>query len=77
MDANLRRKSLIFAKEMEYFAAKVRLSVYFYNFIRPHRSLSKNPDKSQTPRTPALCAGITENVWDIKCAFMIPYVNEN
>jgi hypothetical protein len=42
MNANLRRKSLTFAKKMEYFDAKVALSVYFYNFIRPHSSLSKN-----------------------------------
>jgi IS1 family transposase len=39
IDASLRRKSLTFAKEMEYFAAKVGLPVYFYNFIRPHCSL--------------------------------------
>jgi hypothetical protein len=77
MTANLRRKSLTFAKEVEYFTAKVGLSVYFYNFIRPHCSLSKNPDKTRTPRTPALCAGITDKVWDIKHAFEIPYIDDN
>jgi hypothetical protein len=66
-----------FAKEKEYFAAKVGLCVYFYNFIRPHRSLSKNPDKTRTPRTPALCAGITAKVRDIKCAFEIPCIDDN
>lgn len=77
MDANLRRKSLTFAKETEYFEAKVSLSVYFYNFIRPHSSLSKNPNKTQTPRTPALYAGITDSVWNVKIAFMIPYIDDN
>jgi IS1 family transposase len=77
MDANLRRKSLTFAKEMEYFEAKVSLSVYFYNFIRPHSSLSKNPDKTRTPRTPALCAKITDSVWDVKIAFKVPYMDDN
>lgn len=77
MDANLRRKSLTFAKEMEYFDAKVSLSVYFYNFIKPHGSLSKNPDKTRTPRTPALYARITDKVWDVKFAFKIPYVDDN
>jgi hypothetical protein len=56
MDANLRRKSLTFAKEPEYFDAKISLSVYFYNLIRPHSSLNKNPDKTRMPRTSALCA---------------------
>jgi hypothetical protein len=73
----LRRKSLTFAKEMACFTAKVGLSVYFYNFIRPHRPLSKNPDKTRTPRTPALCAGITDKVWDIKYAFARPYIDDN
>jgi hypothetical protein len=73
MDANLRRKSLTFAKEMEYFGAKVSLSVYFYNFIRPHNTLSK----TRTPRTPALYAKITHCVWDVKFAFMVPYIDDN
>lgn len=77
MDANLRRKSLTFAKEMEYFKAKVGLSVYFYNFIRPHCSLSKNPDKTRTPRTPAFYAGITDRVWDVEFAFKVPYIDDN
>jgi IS1 family transposase len=77
MNANLRRKSLTFAKEKEYFQAKVGLTVYFYNFIRPHNTLSKNPDKTYTSRTPALCAGITDKVWDVKFAFKTPYIDDN
>jgi IS1 family transposase len=77
MNANLRRKSLTFAKKIETFEAKIGLSVYFYNFIKPHGSLSKNPDKTCTPRTPALCAGITDKVWNVKFAFEVPYVDVN
>jgi hypothetical protein len=78
MDANLRRKSLTFAKEMEYIDAKVSLSVYFYNFIRPHSSLGINPDKkTRTPRTPAFCAKITDLVWDVIFAFKMPYIDNN
>jgi hypothetical protein len=62
---------------MEYFKAKVGLSVYFYNFIKPHCSLSKNPDKTRTPRTPAFYAGITDRVWDVEFAFKVPYIDDN
>ncbi|MDR1021808.1 MAG: hypothetical protein LBL94_00800 [Prevotellaceae bacterium] len=41
------------------------------------RSVVENPDKTLTPRTPALCAGITDKVWDIKYAFAIPYIDDN
>jgi hypothetical protein len=74
IDSHLRRKSLTFAKEREYFEAKISLTVYFYNFIRPHCTLSKNSDNTRTPRTPALVAGITNDVWDVKYAFWKPYV---
>jgi hypothetical protein len=62
---------------MEYFEVKAGLTVYFYSFISPHSSLSKNPDKTHTPRTPAFYAGITDKVWDIKFALKIPYINDN
>ncbi|MDR1454380.1 MAG: hypothetical protein LBJ01_01900, partial [Tannerella sp.] len=58
MNGNLRRKSLTFAKDMTFLNAKMNLIVFIYNFIKPHASLSKNPDNSTTLRTPALYAGI-------------------
>ena len=64
MDENLRGESLTFAKEMEYFETKVCLPVYFYNFVRPHCSLSKNPDKTRTPRIPAFYSRITDRVME-------------
>jgi IS1 family transposase len=73
-DSHLRRKSLTFAKEMPHFKAKLNIIVFFYNFIRPHATLSMNPDKTKTPRTPALCAGIIENNWTLDFAFKWPVV---
>jgi len=36
--------------------------------------LSKNPDKSYTPRTPAQAAGIVDCVWTNKFAFERPEI---
>ena len=73
LNSHLRRKSLTFAKEKDFFDAKIALIIYFYNFIRPHWTLSKNADKSYTARTPALCSGITDKVWKIEDSFIKPY----
>ena len=59
MNSHLQRKSIKFAKEMEYFRAKLNIIIMHYNFIKPHGTLSKNPDKSCTPRTP--CFGRRDN----------------
>jgi hypothetical protein len=65
---------LTFSKELEFFEAKVALTVFFYNFIKPHSTLSKNPDKSTTPRTPAMIAGITDKVWKFDYAFNLQFI---
>jgi hypothetical protein len=74
MNGNLRRKSLMFAKDMTFFNAKMNLIVFIYNFIKPHASLSRNPDKSTIPRTPALCAGIIDHNWTVDSAFNVPII---
>ena len=71
-DAHLRRKSLTFAKEMPYFEARIAVIILIYNCIRPHNTLSKNPDKTRTPRTPALVAGLIEKNLTIETAFKTP-----
>jgi len=65
IDAHLRRKSMTFAKSIRYLKAKLYLVVAYYNFGRPHGTLSKNPDRSTTPRTPAMVAGITDHLWSV------------
>ena len=73
-DSHLRRKSLTFAKEMPYFKARLAVIVFVYNCIRPHYTLSKNPDKSYTPRTPALVAKLIERNWTVGSAFKTPII---
>jgi hypothetical protein len=60
-DSHLKRKSQTFAKEIPHLKAKLAVVILMYNCIRPHNTLSKNPDKTYTPRTPALAAKLICN----------------
>lgn len=71
-DAHLQRKTYKFSKDKKLLKAKLAIIILFYNFIRPHSTLSTNPDKSYTPRTPAQAAGIVDSVWSVKFAFERP-----
>jgi IS1 family transposase len=73
-DAHLQRKTYKFSKDIEFLKAKLAIIILFYNFINPHSTLSKNPDKSYTPRTPALVAGIVSCNWTTKIAFERPEI---
>jgi len=66
MDAHLRRKSLTFAKARRFLEAKLALVVAWYNLVRPHTTLSRNPNRTTTPRTPAMAAGIQDHPWTIE-----------
>ena len=74
LDAHLRRKTLTFAKTKEWFEAKMSLCVANYNFIRPHGTLSRNADRTSTPRTPAMQAGVLDRVWEWKDVLARPQV---
>ena len=67
--SHLRRKSLTFAKEKPHFEARLAIIVLFYNCIRAHGTLSKNTDKTRTPRTPALVAKLIEKNWTFEEAY--------
>jgi hypothetical protein len=71
-NAHLRRKSITFAKEMPYFKARLAIIVLFYNCIREHGTLSKNQDKTRTPRTPALVAKLIGKNWTFEAAYKKP-----
>jgi IS1 family transposase len=73
-DSHLRRKSMTFAKEMPYFKARLAIIVLFYNCIREHGTLSKNSDKTHTPRTPALVANLIEKNWTFETAYKKPLI---
>jgi len=65
-DAHLTRKSLTFAKAIRWLKAKFCICVAFYNFIRPHETLSRAADRTFKPKTPAMAAKITNQLWSIK-----------
>ena len=71
-DAHLQRKTLKFAKDMEYFEAKPNVNILYYNFIKPHWSLSKNKDMGFTPITPAMRAKVVSQRWTIRYALFYP-----
>jgi len=64
-DAHLTRKSLMFAKSFRWLKAKFAICVAFYNFIRPHETLSRGEDRIFRSKTPAMAAGITTHQWSI------------
>ncbi|MEJ2588018.1 MAG: hypothetical protein P8165_10675, partial [Deltaproteobacteria bacterium] len=55
-----------FAKSFRWLKAKFSICVAFYNFIRPHETLSRGEDKVFRPKTPAMAADITTHLWSIK-----------
>lgn len=64
-DSHLHRKSYCFAKAKYMFQNKLAIVIAYYNFVKPHITLSRNPDKTTTKRTPAQVAGITEAPWTV------------
>ena len=65
-DAHLTRKTLMFAKSLRWLRAKFAICVGFYNFIRPHETLSRGEDRVFRAKTPAMAARITDHQWAIK-----------
>ena len=51
------RRTLAFSRKLENHAAQVALFMYAYNFVQPHRSLSR---RGGPPTTPAMAAGIAD-----------------
>lgn len=65
-DAHLTRKSLTFAKAFKWLKAKFFICVAFYTFVRPHETLSRAMDRTFKPKSPAMAAKITNQLWSIK-----------
>ena len=53
-----------FSKKVENLAAAVSLHFVYYNFARPHQTLTKANGGRKT--TPAMAAGITNRVWTLE-----------
>ena len=65
-DAHLTRRTLTFAKAFRWLKAKFSICVAFYNFIRPHETLSRAMDRTFKPKSPAMAAKITNQLWTVK-----------
>ncbi len=65
-DAHLTRKTVMFAKSFRWLKAKFAICVGFYNFIRPHETLSRGVDRIFRPNTPAMAAKLSDHPWSIK-----------
>lgn len=53
-----------FSKKLENHACAISLHFMYYNFGRPHQTLTKK-SANQYPATPAMAAGVTDHVWTI------------
>jgi IS1 family transposase/transposase-like protein len=72
-DSNLSRKSMAFAKDIVSFEAKVALTLFRYNFMKAHRSLSKPIKHGGRKTTPAMAAGIADRLWSMKELLQMPH----
>ena len=52
-----------FSKSMLHHCAAVALNFVFYNWCKPHGTLTKNAGGIKT--TPAMAAGLTDRVWTV------------
>jgi hypothetical protein len=50
-----------FSKKIENLEYAVALHFMYYNFARPHKTLTK-----PYPKTPAMAAGISNHIWTIE-----------
>jgi hypothetical protein len=51
-----------FSRKLENLTAAVSLHFMYYNFGRPHQTLTK---RHGTPTTPAMAAGVADHVWTL------------
>ncbi len=81
----LTRKTLGFSKKREWLEWHLHLTVAYYHFVLPHRSLRERlaepiptrgtgSPKQWRPRTPAMAAGLTDHVWTMEelLTFRVP-----
>jgi IS1 family transposase len=68
------RKTLGFSKKLSMHEAQIWLSRGYYHFVRPHSSLKieSNCGGPSILRTPAMAAGVTDHIWDMRELLMFP-----
>ena len=72
MNTHLSRKSLCFSKSLHWLKAKFAFIVAFYNFVRPHSSLSS----TKNPVTPAMAAKIATKPWSMDQLLGFPIMHQ-
>lgn len=73
-DGHLHRRSQLFAKDISFLHCRLAIVIAYYNFVKPHWTLSRNPDGSNTARTPAQVKGIVDSQWSIKELLSTPFI---
>ena len=63
MNARCNRKTLRFSKIKENHVRQLRLSLAYYHFCCPHRTLTK---RYGIPTTPFMASGLTDHVWSME-----------
>jgi hypothetical protein len=61
---SLIRRTLAAAKVKEELEGQMFLFQVFYNFVRPHMSLTIGKGRGKQKRTPAIAAGLTDHIWN-------------
>ena len=78
-NSRLTRKTLAFSKIVEMHKAAAILEDAYYNFVRPHKSLRLEVNKSDRrwqQRTPAMVSDLTDHIWTVKELFLrVPVPN--
>ncbi len=79
-NSRLVRKTLAFSKSVEMHQAAATWDDLCYNLTHKHKSLRikvfSNPNRRWIPRTPAMAAGLTDHVWNVKeILYSIPIPN--
>jgi hypothetical protein len=69
MNGRLVRKTLSFSKELQMLQASCTWEDWVYNLTRPVKTLRLEVNDGQRrwqPRSPAIAAGLTDHIWNIK-----------
>ena len=69
----LTRKTLCFAKRKQALEAQTNIVITYYNFSKPHRTLTLgSPNGKRIKRTPAVAANLIEHIWPIRQILAYP-----
>ena len=69
----LTRKTLCFAKLKQALESQLNIAVTYYNFSKPHRSLTlKGLNGKRIKRTPAMAANLIDRIWPMKEVLSYP-----